>query len=349
MLLYELDNPEQIKQEILQTINSIDASNKDSDLAAANAKLLDQIYTILNKGSVLDRIGAVLPDVLRGEYRQEEVMKIAGAIADAPLSYQDKIQFAKNLNANKVINSKILVTPGSYSLDQLTLGNNVNRIVFDHLKTYGVGKQMKGPAEHALAILSTNISIQGKGDVTVDGVPVEIKAATSERKGGGGGRFGENGRLPSRQAMLDLIMKFPPLQQPVEDYLQKQQSMNVETFTKIVNMLELTPEQRKQIGQTVFSTIFGNDAKPVIAEFNKPNANPDTVRRAYIKSNFNWYKNSDMGGAWEVLAGLSFADNTIGVIRTADDLDNINLYKKNPSIITTDKPHEMLFQFNPKL
>ena len=56
-----------------------------------------------------------------------------------------------------------------------------------------------------------------------------------------------------------------------------------------------------------------------------------------------------MGGAWEVLVGISFADNSIGVLRQGSDLNKINTYKKNPAIVTTDKPQEMLYQFNPKL
>ena len=98
----------------------------------------------------------------------------------------------------------------------------------------------------------------------------------------------------------------------------------------------------------MFGTIFGDEAKPVIDAFNKPNANPDEVRKAYIVSNFNWYKNSDMGGEWKYLAAISLVDNSIGVVGSGEDLLRISAYKKNPAIITTDKPQEMLYQFNPK-
>ena len=350
MLLNQLfENITATKQEILNTINSIDTNIEDPELAKQNEELLDKIYTILNKNNVLDRIGAVLPNTLKGEYSDNEVIEIAGAIADAPLRYRDKIDFAKNLASNKVINSGLLLKPGGYSIDDLTYNNSANKIVFDHLKGYGVGKLMKGPAEHALAILSTDISIQGVGDVTVGSTPVEIKAATSNKKGGGGGRFGETGRLPSRSAMVKLITSIPPLKEPVEEFLKKQQSMNVETFVNIVNSIELTPEQRESVGENVFGAIFGDSAKRVIDAFAKPNVEPDLVRRAYIKSNYDWYKNSDMGGEWKLLAAISFADNAMGVMQNADDIDKITVYKKNPAIITTDKPQEMLFQFNPKL
>ena len=114
------------------------------------------------------------------------------------------------------------------------------------------------------------------------------------------------------------------------------------------NLAELEPAERQTFGHEVFSEVFGQEATPVIQAFATPNADPDTVRKAYIMSNFNWYKNSDMGGEWSILAAISFAANAIGVVETGEDLKKISVYKKNPAIITTDKPQEMLFQFNPK-
>ena len=56
-----------------------------------------------------------------------------------------------------------------------------------------------------------------------------------------------------------------------------------------------------------------------------------------------------MGGAWQVLVGISMADNSVGVMKDSSDFDKVATAKKNPAIITTGKPMEMLFQFNPKL
>ncbi len=338
-----------VKQEILKSINSIDPAANDPDVAKKNEEVLDKIYQILNKGMVLDRMQDVLPVTLKDEYKEDEVMRIAGSIADAPLSYQEKIAFADNLKSNNVIDANLLLTPGQYTIDQLCRNNGANKKVFDHLKTYGIGKQMKGPAEHALAILSSDISIAGKGDVTIGNTPVEVKAAIGEKRGAGGGRFGETGQVPSRQQILNTLAN-SPMAKVIEDFLATgQKSINIETFTNLANSVEMTPEERRKLSNNLFGQIFGNEGKLVIDEFNKPNANPDAVRKAYIQSNFNWYKASDMGGAWEVLVGISFADNSIGVLRQGSDLNKINTYKKNPAIVTTDKPQEMLYQFNPKL
>ena len=346
--LNEYGSLDAAKKEILQAVNSIDTAPQDAEIAKKNADLLDKIYTILNKNNVTDRISAVLPDVLKGEYGKDWVVDIAQALSNAPITYQEKAKLADNLANDKVIDASILISPGIYTVDQFTFNDPVNRKVLDHMKSFGVGKLMKGPLEHALAILSKEISIAGKGDVTVAGEPVEVKAAIGEKKGSGGGRFGETGRLPSREQMLNIINSFEQMKPLMDQALASQQSLNISNFVTLANSANLDPKTRTELGNKVFGTIFGAEAKPVIDAFNKPNADPDEVRKAYIVSNFNWYKNSDMGGEWKYLAAISLVDNSIGVVGSGEDLLRISAYKKNPAIITTDKPQEMLYQFNPK-
>jgi hypothetical protein len=348
-LLNEYGSLDAAKQEIINALQSIDPNPEDVKIAKQNADILDKIYTILNSSNVLDRINAVLPGTLRGEYSEKDVVKIAQSLATAPITFAEKNQFADNLKNDKVIDASIFVSPGIYTVDQLTYGDPVNRKMLDHMKAYGVGQQMKGPLEHALAIFSKEISIAGKGDITVAGEPVEVKAAIGEKKGSGGGRFGETGRLPSREHMLGIINGYEQLKPLMDEYLATQKSMNISVFVDLVNKANLDPQTRADLGKKVFGTVFGAEAAPVVNAFVKPNADPDTVRKAYIVSNFNWYKNSDQGGEWKYLAGISLVDNAVGVIGTGEDLLRISAYKKNPSIITTDKPQEMLYQFNPKV
>lgn len=345
----EYSSLDSAKQEIISAVKNIDVSPPDENLAKQNAQLLDKLYNVLNKNNVLDRIGNVLPDVLKGEYNKKEVARIAQMLADAPISFSEKNQFANNLKNDKVINAAIFVSPGAYTIDQLTYGDPVNKKMLEYMKSYGVGQQMKGPLEHALAIFSKEISIAGKGDITVAGEPVEVKAAIGDRKGGGGGRFGETGRVPSREKMLSIINSFPQLKPLVDEYLTRQKSMNVTTFVNIVQQAGVDAATRAEIGRKVFGAVFGIEAKPVIDAFSKPNADPEAVLSAYIISNFNWYKNSDMGGEWKYLASISLMDNIIAVVSSGEDLQKISKYKRNPAIITTDKPQEMLYQFNPKV
>ena len=348
-ILNEYGSLDAAKQEIINALQSIDPNPEDVKIAKQNADILDKIYTILNSSNVLDRINAVLPGTLKGEYSEKDVVKIAQSLAMAPITFAEKNQFAENLKNDKVIDASIFVSPGIYTVDQLTYGDPVNRKMLDHMKAYGVGQQMKGPLEHALAIFSKEISIAGKGDITVAGEPVEVKAAIGEKKGSGGGRFGETGRLPSREQMLGIINGYEQLKPMMDEYLATQKSMNISVFVDLVNKANLDPQTRADLGKKVFGTVFGAEAAPVVNAFVKPNADPDSVRKAYIVSNFNWYKNSDQGGEWKYLAGISLVDNAVGVIGTGEDLLRISAYKKNPSIITTDKPQEMLYQFNPKV
>lgn len=346
----EYTDLETAKKEIINSINQIDPNTDDKDAAKQAEQVLDKIYTVLNKNKVLDRFTSVLPSVLKGEFPDTEVMKIAGEIAKAPLSYGEKMKFTENLATNKVINPKVLVTPGVHTIDDLCYGSPANKEVFLHLRSYGVGKMMKGPMEHALAILSSTITIKGKGDVTVGNTPVEVKAAIGEKKGSGGGRFGETGKVPSRDRMLEIITSDPKMKGPVEDFISKQSSMNIETFTKLANeVYRDDPAGKKKMGEAVFKEIFQSHGQAVANEFAKSNAEPNAVRLEYIQANFNWYKNSEQGGAWKVLCGISMADNAVGVMINGEDYNLIPSAKTTPAIITTGKPQEMLAQFTPKL
>jgi hypothetical protein len=346
--LNEYEDLEQARKEILSRLKDMDLADENPDVAAQNRKILDQIYTVLNKNNVMGRIGKVLPDVLKGEYPEKKILEIAGEMMKAPLSFKDREKFINNLAKDRVINYKLLLQGGQYNIGKLVYDDEINLIMFDHLKGFGVGQQMKGPAEHALAILSTKISIQGKGDVDVDGTPVEIKASVGSKKGAGGGRFGEAGHLPTRETIMNIIAKYEQIDLLVQAVLQKQKGINIETIVSLVNKSGVDAATRKKFGEELFGAIFGSEAARVIQEFAKPNADPDRVRVAYIKSNFDWYKNSDQGGEWQVLSTISFPDAVVATITSADDLDKLDIYKKNPYVVTTGKPQEMLFQFNPK-
>jgi hypothetical protein len=338
------------KQEIINAIQNIDVTTDDETIVKQNADILDKIYTILNKGNVLDRIGAALPDVLKGEYNKNQVEEIAQELANGPLTFQEKNQFAENLKNDKVIDAVMLITPGVYTLDQLTHNNSINKKMLYHMRSYGVGQQMKGPLEHALAIFSKEISIaSGRGDITVAGEPVELKASISTDPSSGGGRFGETGNVPSRAKMLEIVMGFPEIAPAVEQRLLNtgKKSINLSTFVGIVNDTNVPQSVRSEIAKKVFGEIFGTHAKPVIDAFSLPNADPAAVRDAYMVSNFNWYKSSEQGGKWKYLVAINIAANAVAVIGSGEDLLGVPRYINTPSIITTGKPQEMLYQFTP--
>lgn len=338
----------QMKQEIVKAIDGFDLDTDDDEEIRQTAKILDHIYTVLNKTKVLSRISDVIPKTLRGEYQQKAIREIAEKIATAPVSFADKEKFLENLEKNKVINEKLLLKSGNHTLEALTYNDPTNLAMLHHMKQYGVGQQMKGPAEHALAIFNKNISIKGKGDVTVGTTPVEIKAYVGTNPSGGGGRLGEASAVPTRERMVQILTSIPSISEAIEAHLEKQKSLNIITFTLILNELGLSAGERRKIGKQVFGAIFGNKAQPIIAAISKPDANPDDVRMAYAASNFEWYKDSDMGGAWQILAALNFANNKMVVVKDGEELKKANLYAKSPAVVTTDKPQEMLYQLAPR-
>jgi len=353
MLLYEIFDKLKInedvnatKAEILKTINNIDPSIKDPDIAAKNEALLDSIYTILNKGNMIDRIGGVLPDVLKGEYAEKQVMQIAGLMADAPLTYAQKVDFARNLQMNKCINHKLLVTPGVSSIDELCYNSDVNKAMFMHLSTYGVGAKMKGPYENGLAIMSTNISIKGKGDIDVDGASVEVKGALAKN----GGRFGETGDVPPYKSVLDIMQSYEWLKGPLDAQRDKSvnKAINLRNLTRVINLIpNVPPQERQDFANRLADLFFGAQGKRLKQALGRMNADPDEVNRAWIKDNFDSYKAGESGGQWSFLVGIIAAFNTVGVVSKAEDLDNMTT-QGDTIYPLYGKPMEAFFQFNPK-
>ena len=343
--MVEYKSLDQAKQEIIQKVQALDLTNKDT--GKESAELLDKIYSILNKSNTLGRLQTVVNKALASEYKENDLVEIAQAIASAPLQYKDKLVFVQNLQKDKCINHKLLTAPGDHSLDDLVYGSSINDTVFRHLINYGRGQQSKGPGEHALAIMSQHVSVAGKGDINVDGTAVELKMSISVKKGAGGGRLGEI--APSRQDMINIMNSIPQIAPAIEQALTRQKSLNVESFTQIVNGLNLNSKIRKSIGAKVFGKIFGNAAQDLINTFANPNVDPGEVLRQYIKSNFNFYKTSEQGGAWDILCSMSLSRRKFVVISDGDQLINGTVSLMKPTVyVIPGRPAEMLTQINPR-
>ncbi len=352
-LLFEKDEIPSKKREIIKRLMAIDSKISDPKQQTEIAHLLDKIYQLLNTQSTFDKFKEIVTKELEFEYGpisnsrvkkqiEMKILQIAGKIAEVPLKYEDKMAFAENLKNGKVINPNILLKPGQHTITDLCYGSTINATVFDYLKDYGVGEMMKGPGEHALALLSPQIKLVSTGgDISVKGIPVEVKAS---RSGGGGGRFGESSSIPSRETMLDILLSIPELKLPITNYLKKQKSINLEVFFQLLGVLRLNSTKRKQIAKKVFGTIFGNHAQPIIDAFGGSGSG---INDAYAVANFDWYKASNEGGAWQLLVAINFAGNTVAVVKNGIDVLTIRRYKSTPSIITTGKPSEALYQFTP--
>lgn len=341
--LHEAGNLKKIKQEIIQAIDQIDTDTDDQEEAKKNLEILDRVYTVLHKTKVLDRVKEVIPTALKGDFEKSAAKDIAEKIANAPMHFKDKLKVLDNLEKNKVVDEKILLKPGNYTIDQLTFNDKNNKALFDHFKDYGVGQKMKGPGEYGLIVLNQKITEADKGDIRVDNTLVEVKASVVPS--GNGGRLGEGATLPSRDRVISLLNTFTELRAPIDEHLSKQKSLNVRRFVEIMNEQNLPVGRRRKIASALFSEFFGPDAKLVINEISKKDADPKQVAVAYAMSNFAWYKRT---GGWQVLVAIAFARNAMVVLKEPEDLQTAKLKFSTPAIITTGKPLESLFQLAPR-
>ena len=346
-----------MKKQIIQRLQGLSNDPSNPEEQAEAEDVIDKIYSLLNRRDTYDKFQTIVAKELAAEYGgqtdnkqlkkkiDQKILQIAGKISEAPLSYKDKMKFAENFKAGKVIDANMLLIAGQYTLEELCYDKPENLIVFDHLKLLGVGEQMKGPGEHALAILSPDISLRASGgDVSVKGNPVEIKASVS---GGGGGRFGETSSVPTRDSLYKIITSYPELKAPIEELMKKQKSLNVKNFTQLVNQVDMDPAKRKDLSNKLFGALFGKDADILINTFAKPGVDPKQVADAYTVSNFDHYKNSGEGGSWETLVAINFGANTMATVKTGDDVLNMRRKTSTPAVLTTGKPNESLYQFTP--
>lgn len=356
--IFEYVDPQEAKKEILDRVSQIDPNEE------ANQKLLDRIYTIVDKTGVTDRLMPTLASSLRQEYNERAIKIIAEKIVSSDrITLKEKQDFLTNLQKDKCVKAELFTKSGHYSLSELFNGNNENYQMFLEFLSYGVGQQRAGKGEHALAILSQKIQQQGLGDIMVNGTPVELKVA--ERQGSG--RLGEGG--VSTERMKTILGQFEELTDALNNYSKggmqtndefiksrgkpdkPQKSINVRDFVRVVNSIELDKNRRAEIGRAVFEDRFGSYGEQITSVFAQPGAAPRAVLESYIEANFEWYKASSGGGNWQFLTSMSMG--TGGMITVESGKDLVNLFNSDvlaanlPAIIPTQEP-EVYFQVNPK-
>jgi hypothetical protein len=228
---------------------------------------------------------------------------------------------------------------------------------------FGAGQKRAGKGEHAFAILSKNITQQGKGDLNVDNIPVELKIATTK----GSGRLGEGGVSP--EVAKTLIGNFEDLTDAMNNYStgghqgddefiksrgkpdKPQKSVNLVDFVRICNALKLPQDRREAIGNAVFKNVFGQLGTNITEVFKVPGAAPKAVLDQYISTNFDWYKaNPDMGGEWQYLTSIGLGARGMVTATSGAELAKLNaqgsLASSIPAIIPTQDP-EVFYQVNP--
>jgi len=342
----EYQDPGEAKREIIDRVGSLDPSDEEQ------AKLIDRIYSIVNKTGVVDRFLPVVNSKLAGEYGDQALKDIAERIVGSTrLNLAQKNKFLDNLQANKCVNVNTFLNDGFYSVADIFNNDPVNEQMFLEFIDFGAGLQRAGKGEHALAILSQDITQKGTGDIDVNGTPVELKVASSAKAGAGSGRLGEGGVSADR--VRDVLAKFEELTDPIQGYFSGgKKTMNLKLFVELVNSVNLDANRRREIGSAVFGQVFQKFADPIVQVFQSPNANPDAVLDAYIAANFDWYKaNPDMGGAWQIMCSLSIGSASMVTASSGAGLNKLRkagaLMGNTPSVWPSQAP-EVFFQPNPR-
>ena len=341
--LREYQDPAQAKQEIISAVDGLDPSDEEQ------LKLIDRVYSLVNKTGVVDRFLPIVQSKLAGEYKDEALKTITAKIVSSDrLNLEQKNQFLDLFQANKCVNANTFIKDGHYGISDIFNGPLVEQMFLEFID-FGAGQARAGKGEHALAILSQDITQKGTGDIDVNGVAVELKVSSSMTSTGSG-RMGEGGI--SKDRGLAAFAKFEELNEPVQAYFSSgKKTMNVELFTKMCNDIEFQPGRREALGKEVFNMFFQQFGDMIVNVFKQPNANPAKVLDAYIEANFEWYKaNPDMGGKWNNISSLALSTASMVTCSSGRNVVQMmrqgQIGKNTPMVIVSQGP-DAFFQINP--
>ena len=317
--LFEYDNLEQEKQNIIAKISGLSAENEQ------DAALLDRIYKVLNTGTIGTNIETALKppsadenmsDAELRKHRQEVTKILSGLDSD----YKNLSKFLKKLETGGVVNISELSKPLN-GLGAVFNNDPIAVKAFTALARYGVGVKQKGPGEFALAMLSDKVRLAtGEGDLEVDGIgKVELKAALSTA----GGRIGYGGgSQKAKRAVIDKYAERIPT--VIANIGGTGGSLGFGGFVNGLNSDLPTSgpdaaenkQLRKQIATELLQMDMEGFTGPV-ADAIANSEDPGVIEKAYLEQNFAWYKDRD---DFDALLLISFPNLKAGMIKNAADL-----------------------------
>jgi len=296
-----------------------------------DGELLNKIYSSFGSTDLSSRIATAFSneDDIRG-YLDTVVEAIIGTQG----TYEDKLAFAEGLSKGGYIDLGKMLSGNRINFDDILKvppgGPSIEFVkkVFQSLKFIGE-KIQKGPGEFGMAILSPGINIFGKGDLKIGDKTIEVKssAGTTDKASSGGGRLGTTGFL-NHERVSEIVQKYFP---------------NVDTnktlgLTKLGQIAteRLTPEQRKALGQELFSYIFsvrkGVDVTPLVNAFveGKPLDGP------YIKAAYQAYKGTEDSRTFDGMLVINF---TLEELKYYEDIEDSteDFYGAGVALISANK------------
>ena len=281
------------------------------------------------------------------------MINLTRVISQLDADYKALSKFLDSVEKGTAVNIKALSQPIN-SLNAVFNGDPVALKCFDELKNYGVGQRQKGPGEFALALMSPKIRLaDGEGDIEIDGIgQVELKTATGQ----GGGRLGAGG--VTQEVLMNELRKFQEVIPATIEAIESTSggSVGLVPFVKMLNQElpisgsgEINNKQmRQRIALALLTPNFGPAAQGIAQAFGEED--PAKVLEAYVKGNFEWYKQKDDFDAFLVI-GVGRGKTMMA--RTGDDI--IKMYQAKHltgfgiSIIGTKSgsPREVFAQMTP--
>ena len=172
-----------------------------------NPAVIDELWNTIsmkvqdNEGKLNDRIlTALQPENTKPEtdqtFANSFLEAFVAAIDKTEGTVEEKIQFANTLGSVDHIDTNALLQPLSGWSDWL-IGTPFAQRLFDTMFNLPAFRtDNKGPGEVALALLSPKITLsKTKGDIVVDGTPIELK----------GGKTSSGGRLSPTKGTLGML------------------------------------------------------------------------------------------------------------------------------------------------
>ena len=231
------------------------------DKMQADPAVVDELWKVISTkvsaddGGLESRIVAALrPENTKPEddqtYGAGFLEGLVDAIDKTEGTVEEKIAFAKTLGQADHIDTQALMQPLSGWSDWLT-GTPFSQRLFDTMFNFAPFRQdNKGPGEFALAILSPRIRLKGaKGDIDVDGTPVEVKAGMTSSGGRLSPTKGTLGMLHGNKEFWTSLFPNDPVKGAE---LAKVNKINANNYAQFLEANGLGPNESVKIISAIF-------------------------------------------------------------------------------------------------
>jgi hypothetical protein len=296
---------------------------------SSDGELLNKIYASFGSTDLSSRIASAFSD-------ENDIRGYLNSVVEAVIStqgtYEDKVEFAEGLAKGGYINLDKMLSGQRVNFDDLLKvppgGPSIEFVkkVFQSLKFIG-DKVQKGPGEFAMAVLSPGINIFGKGDLKIKDKTIEVKASAGQDASSGGGRLGTTGFL-NHERVPEIVQKYFP-------NLDTSKTLSLSKFGEEAAK-NLTPEQRRSLGQELFSYIFsvrkGVNVAPLVNAF----VEGKSLDTPYIKAAYQAYKGTDDARTFDGMMVINF---TLEELKYYEDIEDSteDFYGASVALISSNK------------